>query len=107
MKIGILTFQFAHNYGAMLQAYALRRYLEALGHEVVVMPYFPVHFQAQYSISPLVRGVSIKRRIRNLIYYMNNEPQAKLFNIFKERYVYKNIEKCRTKEYTDIKYLQQ
>lgn len=34
MKIGILTFYYCHNYGAMLQAFALRFYLKSLGHEV-------------------------------------------------------------------------
>lgn len=35
MKIGIVTFYRVTNYGAMLQAYALRRFLESMGHEVV------------------------------------------------------------------------
>lgn len=33
MKIGILTFHASHNYGSMLQAYALQQYLKMLGHE--------------------------------------------------------------------------
>lgn len=35
MKIGIITFFRVANYGAMLQANALRRFLESMGHEVV------------------------------------------------------------------------
>ncbi len=35
MKIGIVTFFRVPNYGAMLQALALWKYLEALGHEVI------------------------------------------------------------------------
>ena len=35
MKIGIVTFYRVANYGAMLQAYALERYLKARGHDVV------------------------------------------------------------------------
>lgn len=41
MKIGILTFHCAHNYGAMLQCYALQEYLVAQGHEVSVVDYRP------------------------------------------------------------------
>lgn len=41
MKIGILTFHFARNYGAVLQCYALQRYLTARGHEVRVVDYRP------------------------------------------------------------------
>lgn len=39
MNIAILTFQYANNYGAMFQAYALSRYLENNGHEVMVLNY--------------------------------------------------------------------
>ena len=35
MKIGIVTFWRVANYGAMLQAYALWKYLEVRGHEIV------------------------------------------------------------------------
>lgn len=41
MKIGILTFHAAHNYGAVLQAYGLYKYLTNLGHEVYVIDYRP------------------------------------------------------------------
>lgn len=34
MKIGILTFHASHNYGSMLQAYALQKYLKNIGYEV-------------------------------------------------------------------------
>lgn len=34
MKIGILTFHASHNYGSMLQAWALQHYLNTHGHEV-------------------------------------------------------------------------
>ena len=39
MKIGILTFHRAINYGAVLQAYALQQTLRELGHEVWVIDY--------------------------------------------------------------------
>ena len=32
-KVGILTFQDAHNYGASLQAYALKKYITDLGYD--------------------------------------------------------------------------
>lgn len=41
MKIGILTFHCAHNYGAVLQCYALQEYLKSLGHDVYVIDYRP------------------------------------------------------------------
>lgn len=38
-KIGILTFHNAHNYGAVLQAYALKTKLNRMGHEATVLNY--------------------------------------------------------------------
>lgn len=41
MRIGILTFHWALNYGAVLQAYALQTCLQQLGHEVEIIDYRP------------------------------------------------------------------
>ena len=41
-KVGILTFHMAHNYGAMLQAYALETAIRNLGYQCEVIDYrFP------------------------------------------------------------------
>ena len=37
MKIGIVTFHSAHNYGAVLQAWSLQEYLKQQGHEVEIV----------------------------------------------------------------------
>ena len=39
MKVGILTFHDAHNYGAVLQAYALKKYIKELGFEAKIINY--------------------------------------------------------------------
>ena len=39
MRIGILTFHAAHNYGAVLQCFALQTALQAMGHDVSVIDY--------------------------------------------------------------------
>lgn len=41
MKIGILTYHRAYNYGAVLQAYALKEYLSRDGHDVGFVDYWP------------------------------------------------------------------
>ena len=41
MKIGILTFHFAVNYGAVMQAWALCTYLRRQGHDAVIVDYNP------------------------------------------------------------------
>ena len=37
MKIGIITYHFARNYGAILQCYALQEQLRSMGHDVWVL----------------------------------------------------------------------
>jgi hypothetical protein len=39
MKIGIITFHWAINYGAVIQAWALQKFLESAGHQVVIIDY--------------------------------------------------------------------
>ena len=41
MRIGILTFHWAQNYGAVLQCYALMSKLEEMGHEVLIIDRLP------------------------------------------------------------------
>ena len=41
MKIGILTFHSAHNYGAILQAYGLQEYLKSQGYDTYMVDYQP------------------------------------------------------------------
>ena len=45
MKIGIVTFHWATNYGAILQAYALQNYLKKNGHEVFIINYRPKQYR--------------------------------------------------------------
>lgn len=50
MKIGILTFHCAVNYGAVLQTYALSEYLKTLGHDVSVINYRPEYLLHPYRV---------------------------------------------------------
>lgn len=49
MKIGILTFHSANNYGAKLQAFALMKYLQTIGHDTELINYRPVYFDKMYT----------------------------------------------------------
>lgn len=48
MKIGILTYHRVYNYGATLQAVALRLFLEKHGHSVWYVNYYPEYHQRMY-----------------------------------------------------------
>ena len=53
MKIGILTFHRAENYGALLQAYAMMSYLRSLGHEVSFVDYWPTYHSDYFKVFSL------------------------------------------------------
>lgn len=69
MRIGILTFHCAHNYGAVLQCYALQAYLKSLGHDVVVIDYRPEYLKAPYAVLPKLRNKKLAVKIKTLIVY--------------------------------------
>ncbi len=50
MKLGIVTFHAAYNYGAVLQCRCLKEVLSALGHEVHVLDYRPKYLTEPYRI---------------------------------------------------------
>ncbi len=50
MKVGILTFHRAHNYGAVLQCYALQETLKRMGHDVQVIDYRQPFVEEFYKI---------------------------------------------------------
>ena len=66
MKIGILTYHRAHNYGAMLQAYALRTFLQKQGHWVEFIDYWPDCHRKQYTLIKPIRGNSITNKFINI-----------------------------------------
>lgn len=57
MKIGILTFHCAHNFGAVLQCYALQEVLKMMNHEVEILNYRPQYLATSY---PKVRLSTFK-----------------------------------------------
>lgn len=67
MKIGILTYQRAHNYGALLQAFALKTWLETQGHDVEMIDYWPDYHSADYQMLPHFQKISFKGKIKSLV----------------------------------------
>ncbi len=72
MKIGILTYHYAHNYGAILQCYALQYALKKDGHEVFVIDYKNKIVKSNYKIFNYKRYIgngvfdSLKRSAREI-----------------------------------------
>lgn len=69
MKIGQLTFHGSHNYGSVLQAYALSRQLQLMGHDTEIINLRP---KAQKDAYRVIMGSGAHRAFHYLIY-----PQLK------------------------------
>ena len=69
MKIGIMTFHRAINYGAVLQTYALQKYLNDSGYDAEVIDYRCDHMENFYKILS-VKNKSIKQVIRGLLNFI-------------------------------------
>lgn len=93
MKIGILTYHRSHNYGALLQAIALRFILMKLGHVAYFIDYWPKYHKDIYRIYKRyrLRNISLLRRIKYLISTTISIPKIKKsqnrFNSFIEKYI--------------------
>lgn len=91
MKIGILTFHRAHNYGAVLQCYALKRTLEKMGHNVWVIDYRQKHIEKIYktfSIQYLGNQILHPRKALKYIKDTNvRKSQKKNFEKFQNQYL--------------------
>lgn len=52
-RIGILTFHWENNYGAVLQAYSLSKYISSLGHEVEIINFVPLDLKYATQLLPI------------------------------------------------------
>ena len=89
MKIGLITFSRAKNYGGILQAYALQKVLAPAGHEVVVVRF---RDRAAYR---LTHSLSVFLKQRGIVPYSHNYPlSAKEHSIIRqhmEKFIDKHI----------------
>lgn len=85
MKIGILTFHCAYNFGAMLQAYALQEQLRLMGHDAHILDYRP-----DYLVSPRP-----PLYLRNLVMHPRwwFHDRVLTLSYFKHHYLFKFFEK--------------
>jgi Polysaccharide pyruvyl transferase. len=86
MRIGILTFHFNYNYGAVLQAYASVCALRALGHEPEIVNYVPSYLRADASY---FRGLGIRNGgWRTKIWArLTDMPRRLKFDSFRRRHL--------------------
>lgn len=95
MKIGILTFHCAHNFGAVLQCYALYNILNSMGHNTYIINYRP-----QYLISPykplslywFTPPIYFKQIIKKLLHIHDSIKRAQKFDSFINKFKTDNLD---------------
>lgn len=91
MKIGILTFSRTHNFGAILQCFALQNVLESFGHNVCVVDYKQPYIEA--TNRPFLWAVFLRKivRPRLLLRYLrsikNRRQSENRFYEFKSKFL--------------------
>lgn len=89
MKIGILTFHRAINYGAVLQCFALYKKIESLGHDVEIIDYRPASiekYRLLFHKHDFIMRKGILKKIRyvlsSLLLILTKKRTAKKFDTF-------------------------
>lgn len=88
MKTATITFHASHNYGSMLQAFALQQSIKKLGHENVIINLRTERQKKYYPRPSLVFPKSIKQAIKQLLtlpYYKDLQKKYDLFEEFLSR----------------------
>jgi len=72
MKIGILTYHRAYNYGALFQAYGLMKYLQLMGHDAELIDYWPTYHAKDYELFPSEKFSKLKliHKVKYLIFFL-------------------------------------
>lgn len=97
MKIGILTYHRSQNFGALLQAIALRQFLTNQGHEVYFIDYWPDYHKNLYrpinwDLLKMPEGLrSLYYFVRHLKQYSSRKRRADIFNAFISKQILNHI----------------
>lgn len=98
-KVGIITFHAAHNYGSMLQAYALQKVILALGYDCQIINFRPITQKEMYKPIFMV-GTLYDRCVRFII------QCTYALDILRKKWLFENFLKkeliLSSKEYTSL-----
>lgn len=96
MNIGILTFHWATNYGAILQCYALQSFLASKGHNVKVINYKPRRYDE--SVFNFLRY----RKFLDFREYINTRKKEKALLEFRNSYLNQTERMCLCDEISSV-----
>lgn len=114
MKVGILTFFNAHNYGAVWQAFALKKYMQSIGNDCCIINYRNKYIEKAYpkKLRPRIRKKNyvnpkhFKQNLKEIDVWLHSrkvwESQHRKFEQFIDEYLLdgradnwqKQIEEC-------------
>ncbi|MBP3308783.1 MAG: polysaccharide pyruvyl transferase family protein [Clostridia bacterium] len=87
MRIGIITFHRALNYGALLQAYALREALKACGAETSVIDYRNPIIENMYSYPSLFQRKGLKSKMKYILQGGAEKRRRSKFEFFRKQFL--------------------
>lgn len=70
--IGILTFYWADDYGALLQCYALKTYMSRFDNTAVI-PYYPKNLRYRYRLLKYSRSDKMRKKIRMVVHQLRTK----------------------------------
>ena len=85
MKIGILTFQQAINYGAVLQLYALQKIIQKLGADPEVINYISPKLKNDYKI--IRRNDGLRNLLASIFCAKAFCERKRKFKVFEKKYL--------------------
>ena len=103
MEVAIITFHAAHNYGSMLQAYALQSFLKSIDYNAKIINFCPLSQENLYSLFP--KEVSWKTKLKaslRMILYPSTIKKHFNFKLFLKNYLdttpkYKSVNELKKK----------
>lgn len=103
-RIGIITFHASHNYGSMLQAYALQKVILEMGHHCEIINFRTKRQKKFYK--PLYKQGNIYERLKRFIIQFPYIKQLKKKHILFEEFIKKKLS-VTSKEYSTIQELKE
>lgn len=99
-RLGILTFHWADDFGAMLQTYGLKSYLHGLGYRVEVVPYSNSNLEGRYRFLPkqvaeknrtcFIGDYNVRKMLRNIKHFKRFYEKKRNMNYFRRKYLTNN-----------------
>lgn len=86
MNIAVMTMHSSFSIGASLQAYAICKKLQCMGHSVTLIYYTPKRDQSIYDVKPIEMKKSIRAFIRSILAFKRNQLRTARFISFKDEY---------------------